>query len=92
MRLEWLSGTPLFCRRCQAEVPHYKYRYHTVLVEALRDAAGHVQSPLNAMLSLSVEEETDPAVMLLPRRSWSAAYVQRRYQLLSTWKSWNKGT
>jgi hypothetical protein len=91
MRLDWINGTPLFCRRCQAVVPHSRYRYSHVLVEALADEAGHVQSPLNAMLSLSVEEETDPAVMLLPLRSWSERYVQRRYQLLSTWKSWNKG-
>jgi hypothetical protein len=67
-------------------VPHYEYRRPHELVESLMDDAGHEQHPLNAMLALSVEEDVDPAVMLLPRRSWSAPYVQKRYELLETWR------
>jgi hypothetical protein len=86
MRLDWTEGTPLFCRRCQAEVPHY------VRGRQLRDTVGHEQHPYNAVLSLSVEEEVDPAIMLLPQRSWSAPYVQKRYRLLLDWKNLNHGT
>ena len=87
MKLHWVDGTPLYCRRCDAEVPHYEWRNPYALEEGLRDGAGHVQSAYNAIVSLSVADDVDPALMLLPRRSWTAPYLARRGRLLAQWAS-----
>jgi hypothetical protein len=91
MRLQWTDGSRLYCRRCDTEVPHYEWRNPYELAEGLRDQEGHVQHPLNAVISLSVEQEVSPAVMLLPRRSWTAPYVEARYALLHLYKNRNSG-
>lgn len=41
----------------------------------------HPQHVIQAMITMSYDDAFSPTVLMLPRRSWNAAYVQQREEL-----------
>jgi hypothetical protein len=70
-------GLLLYCRRCDEVRPHAADQE----TNSLRCPDGHGQSPVQAVVSLSCDSEFDPAVLLLPQKSWTYNYVLSRYRL-----------
>ena len=85
------AGVMLYCRRCDAEVPHREHRFSRFLLEALVCSAGHLMHPLQVMITMAYDDTFSPVVLMLPRRSWNAAYVQQRELLQSKYLRSKKG-
>ena len=91
MKIDVPDGVLLYCRPCDAEVPHREYRFPTSLVEGLICQEGHLQPVSQPMVSLSYDSTFDPITLMLPRRSWNAAYVKQREQLQARYMRAKKG-
>ena len=88
MRIDVPRGVLLYCRPCDAEVPHREYRF---VFEGLICQEGHLQPASQPMVSLSYDSTFDPITLMLPRRSWNAAYVKQREQLQARYMRAKKG-
>lgn len=91
MRIDVPRGILLYCRKCDAEVPHREYRFTTSMAEGLACQEGHVQHVAQPMVSLSYDSTFDPITLMLPRRSWNAAYVKQREHLQALYLRSKKG-
>lgn len=79
------AGVMLFCRECDAEVPHREMAGYLVC------HLNHPQHVMQAMITMSYDDAFSPAVLLLPRRSWNVAYVQQREQLQAKYLRLRRG-
>ncbi len=91
MMIDIPPGVLLYCRRCDAEVPHREYKFTSLYAWGLIDDEEHVQSVLQPMVSMSYDSTFDPITLMLPMRSWNAAYVKQREELQGRYMRSKKG-